>query len=43
MHLHSRARGVYYVTTNPDPPFARGYPSNAERSNDNNAYSGLRK
>lgn len=40
--LFYRARGVFYVTTNPDPPFARGYPGNAERSNDDK-YSGLRK
>lgn len=37
-----RARGVFYVTTNPDPPFARGYPAEEERSNDSK-YAGLRK
>lgn len=38
-----RARGVYYLTTNADPPFARGHPAKqAERSN-GDAYVGLRK
>lgn len=36
-----RARGVYYVTTNPDAPFARGFPGKTNRAQDNN-YGGLK-
>lgn len=37
-----RARGVYYVTTNPDAPFARGFPGKTNRAQDNN-YGGLKQ
>lgn len=36
-----RARGVYYVTTNAKPPYARGFPGKG-RSN-GAGYSGLKK
>ncbi|XP_055386436.1 lipase member H-A [Condylostylus longicornis] len=45
-HVSKKARGVYYVTTNPSPPYARGFP-NKRRSRDNNqigrSYDGVRK
>ncbi|CAH0559925.1 unnamed protein product [Brassicogethes aeneus] len=29
--LTHKARGVYYVSTNPDPPYSKGYPGNTAR------------
>lgn len=43
-----RARGVYYVTTNGKPPYARGFPGKNRRDArnnggfDGNQYTGLR-
>lgn len=38
-----RARGVFYVTTNPDPPFARGLPGQTtNRAQTTNIYGGLK-
>lgn len=44
------ARGVYYVTTNAKPPFARGFPGKSKRTVRNgetrsysNEYDGVRR
>lgn len=37
------ARGVYYVTTNADPPFARGYPgAKGRKAQKDDKYAGVR-
>lgn len=41
-HVSHEARGVYYVTTNPNPPYARGFPKKG-RSLFGRDYHGVRR
>ncbi|CAH2238683.1 jg4357 [Pararge aegeria aegeria] len=38
-HVTHKARGVYYVTTNANPPYARGFPGKARRLRSVSPYS----
>ncbi|KFB48158.1 AGAP007991-PA-like protein [Anopheles sinensis] len=42
-HLSRRARGVFYVTTNAKPPYARGFPGKNRRTAKNSDYAGVRR
>lgn len=44
-HADRSIRGIFYVTTNGKPPYARGFPGKSRRrsSRGNNDYMGLRK
>lgn len=42
-HLSHRARGVFYVTTNSKPPYARGFPGKNRRTAKNSEYAGVRR
>ncbi|XP_055712258.1 pancreatic lipase-related protein 2 [Phlebotomus papatasi] len=41
-HVSHEARGIYYVTTNAKPPYARGFPGKGRRSSRNGVYAGLK-
>ncbi|XP_053663195.1 uncharacterized protein LOC128712324 [Anopheles marshallii] len=42
-HLSKQARGVFYVTTNAKPPYARGFPGKNRRTAKTSDYSGVRR
>ncbi|XP_055685477.1 inactive pancreatic lipase-related protein 1 [Lutzomyia longipalpis] len=41
-HVSHEARGIYYVTTNAKPPYARGFPGKGRRTSRNGVYAGLK-
>ncbi|XP_055548517.1 phospholipase A1 member A [Wyeomyia smithii] len=42
-HVSQSARGIYYVTTNAKPPYARGFPGKNRRTAKNSEYAGVRR